>query len=240
MTEPICSTMTKPTLGILMLDTTFPRIPGDVGNKLSYDFPIRMKTVRGATVQRVVFEADPTLLGDFIAAARELEAAGVAAITSSCGFLSPLQEKVAQTVQVPVFLSSLMQLPIVYMATGGRVAILTANAPSLTEPVLRAAGIAADIPLAIAGLQDVAAFRKPILQDGATLQKELIEAEILSIAGDLLRDFPDIGAFVFECHNLAVYSRSLQQKTGKPVFDIIDFATWIYSGIVKRSFPSPE
>ncbi len=95
--------MTKPTLGILMLDTTFPRIPGDVGNERSYDFPIRMRTVRGATVQRVVFEADPTLLEDFVAAAQELEAAGVAAITSSCGFLSPLQVKVAQAVNVPLF-----------------------------------------------------------------------------------------------------------------------------------------
>ena len=78
----------------------------------------------------------------------------------------------AQAVQVPVFLSSLMQLPVVYMSTQGRVAILTANAHSLTDKVLRSAGIAPHIPLAIAGLQDVAAFRDPILQDGAELQRD--------------------------------------------------------------------
>ncbi len=129
-----------------------------------------------------------------------------------------------------------MQVPIAHMAMGKRIAILTANSNSLTEKVLRAAGITADMPIVIAGLQDVAAFRDPILHDGATLQKGLIEMEILSIADKLLQEYPDIGAFVFECHNLAPYGRALQQRTGKPVFDIIDFASWIYSGIVKRPF----
>lgn len=229
--------MTLPTLGILMLDTVVPRIPGDIGNKLSYDFPVRMKTVSGATIQRVVFDADPTLVDSFIAGARELEAEGVAAMTSSCGFLSPLQDKVAQSVQVPVFLSSLMQVPLAFMATGGRIAILTANVNSLSDYVLRSAGIAAHVPLAIAGLQDVAAFRDPILHDGPALQPELIEAEILSLIGDIQRQYPDITAFVFECHNLAPYSHAVQLKTGKPVYDIIDFADWIYSAIKKRQFP---
>ncbi|MEW5960013.1 MAG: aspartate/glutamate racemase family protein [Chloroflexota bacterium] len=229
--------MAGATLGIMLLDTSFPRIPGDVGNELSYDFPVRMKTISGATVQRVVFEADATLLEAFIEGARELETAGVAAITSSCGFLAPLQEPVARAVQVPVFLSSLMQVPLAHTTTQGRVAILTANAASLTDIVLSSAGIAPHIPLAIAGLQDVPAFREPILQDGAELRVEQVELELVALARNLLGDYPDIGSFVFECHNLAPYGRAVQSATGKPVFDIIDFATWIYGAIEKRGFP---
>jgi hypothetical protein len=124
------------------------------------------------------------------------------------------------------------------MAMQGRVAILTANEHSLTDIVLRSAGIAPHIPLAIAGLQDIPAFRDPILQDdGAGLQYEQIEVEILALVQNLLHDYPDIASFVFECHNLAPYSRAVQVETGKPVFDIIDFATWIYSNIEKRTFP---
>lgn len=229
--------MASAPLGIMMLDTSFPRIPGDVGNELSYNFPIRMKTITGATVERVVFEADPALLESFIEGARELEAEGVSAITSSCGFLSPLQEQVARAVQIPVFLSSLMQVSIAHKAMQGRVAILTANEHSLTDIVLRSAGIAPHIPLATAGLQDIPAFRDPILQDGAELQYEQIEMEILALVQNLLHDYPDIASFVFECHNLAPYSRAVQVETGKPVFDIIDFAAWIYSTIEKRTFP---
>ena len=38
-----------PCLGILMLDTRFPRIPGDVGNPATWDFPVRYRVVEGAT-----------------------------------------------------------------------------------------------------------------------------------------------------------------------------------------------
>lgn len=225
------------TLGILMLDTMFPRIPGDIGNTRSYNFPVLLKTVRGATVQRVVFDADPTLLDDFVAGARELEAAGVSAITSSCGFLAPLQQRVAQSVNVPVFLSSLMQIPLVHAMTGKRVAVLTANAGSLNEVVLRSAGVTEQIPLAIAGLEDVAAFRDPILQDGSTLQADVIEAAILEKVASLLVRYPDIAAIVSECHNLAPYSWALQTRFRRPVFDIIGFAHWVYRSIESESFP---
>ena len=53
-------------LGILMLDTNFPRIPGDIGNALSFDFPVLYKIVEGASVARVVDEGDTELLTPFI------------------------------------------------------------------------------------------------------------------------------------------------------------------------------
>lgn len=227
-------------LGILMLDTNFPRIVGDVGNRLSYKYPVLLRTVRGATVQRVVYDADPLLLDQFIEGAQDLEAQGAAAITSSCGFLSLLQDSVAKAVSVPVFLSSLLQVPMAYALTRRRVAILTANSERLTEEVLRCAGIDHNIPLAISGLQDTPVFRESILNDGTNLRREAIEQEVLERANMLCEQYPDIGAFVFECHNLAPYAKRVQQATGRPVFDIIDFANWIYSTVIKDGFGPPS
>ena len=229
----------KPVLGIMLLDTQFPRIPGDVGHPDSYPFPTRLMTIPGATVQRVVYEADPALLELFIEAARRLESEGVCAITSSCGFLSPLQEKVAGAVNIPVFLSSLMQVPCVYAMTQNRVAILTASKSNLTPVVLASAGIPDTIPLVIGGLQDTPAFRDSILSNSATLDKTEIKKGVVQIAHDLLSEYPDIGAFVLECHNLAPYGNGVASATGKPVFDIVSFAQWVYSSIVKREFPDP-
>jgi hypothetical protein len=229
----------KAKLGVLMLDTSFPRIPGDVGNPLSYGYPVLFRTVRGATVQRVVYEADPLLLENFIEAAQDLQEQGAAAITSSCGFLSLFQDRVAQAVSVPVFLSSLLQVPLAYALTQRRVAIVTANADRLTEEVLCCAGIDQRIPFAVIGLQDVPVFSEPVLNDGASLQRELIEQEILFKASGLVDQYRDIGSFVFECHNLAPYAKTVQQATGRPVFDIIDFANWIYSSINKDGYPLP-
>lgn len=227
-----------PPLGILLLDTTFPRIPGDVGNESSYPFPVLIRKVEGATVQRVIFEADPKLKDLFISAAQALAGEGVAAITSSCGFLSLIQKDVAAAVEnIPVFLSSLMQVPLAFGMTQQRVAILTANAGSLKKPVLESAGITQDIPLAISGLEVIPAFRNPILENGASLDHEKIEQEILSIANRLVKEYPDIGSFVFECHNLAPYAQAVLEATGKPVFDIIDFAKWVYHVVHKVAYP---
>jgi Asp/Glu/hydantoin racemase len=228
--------MTQPPLGVMLLDTQFPRIPGDVGNTASYDFPVLLKTVPGATVQRVVFEADPALREAFVEAARELESADVAAITSSCGFLSVIQEAVSSAVSVPVFLSSLMQVPMAHAVSGGRIAIVTANANRLTDKVLAAAGITTAIPYVVAGMEDVPAFSAPILYDGAELDRAQIEREMVAVAEKLTSDHPDVTAFVFECHNLAPYGRAVQAATGLPVFDVIDFAHWVYGTTNKREF----
>jgi hypothetical protein len=230
-------TVDRPILGILLLDTSFPRIPGDVGNERSYPFPVRIKTVRGATVQRVVYEADPTLRDLFVEAACKLADEGVSAVTSSCGFLSPLQKDVARAVNIPVFLSSLIQVPIAYAMIQRPIGIITADSRSLTKLVLESASITPDIPIKIIGLEDVAAFRDPILQDGAALDREQIENEIVARAVHLLHTNPEIGSFVFECHNLAPYALAVQKATKKPIFDIIDFAKWVYGIVKKKAYP---
>jgi hypothetical protein len=229
----------RDTLGVLLLDTQFPRIPGDVGNELSYDYPVVFRTVPGASVQRVVYEADALLLDEFIIAARELESLGATAITSSCGFLSPFQKDIARAMSVPVFLSSLLQVPLVRSITGGRVGVITANSDRLVELVLLAAGIGEEIPLAIGGLEKTQAFSGTFLNNGTTLQKAVIEKDVLETARELLDQYADISAFVFECHNLAPYSLRVHQETRLPVFDNIDFSNWVMSSITKRSYAQP-
>ncbi len=229
-----------PALGILLLDTVFPRIPGDVGNILSYGYPVVLKTVRGATVQRVVYEADASLLDDFIRAARELEAQGASAITSSCGFLTVFQEAVAAAVSVPVFLSSLMQVPTVHAMTQKRVGIITAHSEKLTEVALSKAGISGRVPFVVGGMQHSAAFSDPILQNGSSLDKPAIEKDMVELAMAMREAHPDLGAFVFECHNLAPYARAVGTRTGLPVFDIITYADWVYRAVNQRTYPHPD
>ncbi len=223
-------------LGILMLDTRFPRGRGDIGNAESYDFPVVLKTVPGATVDRVVKTSDPTLLSPFIQAAKELEAQGVFAITTSCGFLAPFQAEVTQALSIPVFLSALMQIPLAYMMTRQRIGVLTANSENLTEPYFRAAGVPADLPLSIMGLETKPAFHDWILEDRDRIDTQAVQQEVLEAAQALFEAHPDIGAFVCECHNLAPYAPAVAKAMSRPVFDIISFAHWVYSTISKQEF----
>ena len=46
-------------LGLLMLETHFPRPPGDIGHPLTFGFEVRRRVVQGATPERVVRGSDP-------------------------------------------------------------------------------------------------------------------------------------------------------------------------------------
>ena len=100
-------------VGILMLEAQFPRILGDMGNALTWPFPVHYRVVRGASPDRVVRQGAPGLLADFIAAAQGLVADGADGITTNCGFLSLFQAELAAAVGVPVAASSLMQVAMV-------------------------------------------------------------------------------------------------------------------------------
>ena len=109
------------TVGILMLDTRFPRIPGDMGNATTFPFPVRYHRVTGANPDLVVRRGAEGLLPNFIEGARALEREGVGAITTNCGFLIKYQRELAAAVSVPVFTSSLLLVPLVHrmLAPGG-------------------------------------------------------------------------------------------------------------------------
>src|SRR5436190_10847427 len=145
------SNVTGHSVGILVLDTRFPRIAGDIGNAGTFDFPVLYHPVRGATSERVVRGSDRDLLPRFIDGARALEAQGVQAITTSCGFLARFQRELASAVSVPVFTSSLLLVPLVHrmLPAGRAVGILTVDASSLGPEHFAGAGITGDMRVAV-------------------------------------------------------------------------------------------
>src|SRR5260370_30584089 len=129
-------------VGILMLEARFPRIPGDMGNGLTWPFPVLYKVVPGASPRRVVFEKAAGLLDGFLDAAAELVRLGADGITTTCGFLSLYQREISAHVGVPVATSSLMQIPLIerVLPPTKTVGVLTISATRLTREHLIAAG----------------------------------------------------------------------------------------------------
>ncbi len=82
-------------IGILMLEARFPRIPGDMGNATTWDFPVLYKVIKSATPDAVVRKGEGRLLDLFITGAVELEKEGVRAITTNCGFLAVFHREMA-------------------------------------------------------------------------------------------------------------------------------------------------
>jgi hypothetical protein len=126
-------------LGVVMLETRFPRPPGDIGNPSTFGFPVRYRIVAGASPRRVVVERDASLLAPFISAARALQGEGVAAVATSCGFLALFQRELQAALAVPLWSSSLLLVAELQARLGaGCVGIVTADAASLSTDHLRA------------------------------------------------------------------------------------------------------
>lgn len=226
-------------VGILMLETRFPRIPGDMGNAETWPFPVLYKVVKGASPQRVVKERANGLLDAFLDGARELAGLGADGITTTCGFLSLFQRDIAAHVGVPVATSSLMQGPMIarVLPPGRQVGILTISAKTLTPEHLAAAGVAADTP--VVGTDDGREFTRAILGDEPALDVAAAERDIMEAGEALVRRHPQVGAVLLECTNMAPYASALGEHLGLPVFDIVSFITWFHAGLRPRDFGHP-
>lgn len=218
-------------IGILMLESRFPRIPGDMGNARSWPFPVHYKVVRGASPDRVVSQMGDGLLDAFIDAARELEADGVDGITTTCGFLSLFQSALAGAVSIPVVTSSLMQVRQVnaMLAPGKRAGILTISATSLTPDHLSAAGVPDATP--IGSTEGGRSFTRTILGNEENLDIDAARADNIDAAMALSNAHPDLGAIVLECTNMAPYAQDIRHATGLPVFSILTLINWFQASL---------
>lgn len=201
-------------LGVLMLDTRFPRVLGDVGNPGSFAMPVKHRVVAGASPQRVVHEADPALLAPFIDAARALVVEGAAAITTSCGFLVEFQAALQAALPVPVWTSSLLKLP--ELTAPG---VITVDALSLGARHLRAAGADATVP--VVGLVPGCHLQRALLDDEPAIDAGRAEADVVDAAQRLVARWPMVGEIVFECTNMPPYAKAVARATRRPVHHII-------------------
>ncbi len=224
-------------VGILMLDAQFPRIPGDMGNARTWPFPVLYRIVRDASPDRVVRHRAEGMLDAFIEAAEDLVKDGVDGITTNCGFLSLFQKELSQALPVPVATSSLMQVEMVnrVLPSGKRAGVLTISASTLTSDHLIAAGVPADTP--IGSTEDGQEFTRAILGNELTLDVDKARRDNIEAALALQNQNPDLGAIVLECTNMCPYAADIQRATGLPVFSIVNLIAWFQAGLNPPVWP---
>ncbi|MFC1904105.1 aspartate/glutamate racemase family protein [Chloroflexota bacterium] len=224
-------------IGIIRTDCALPFLPGDVANATTFNFPVLYRLVKGVTPERI-FAADPALIDELITAGKELEKDGVRAIGgTTCGFYGNFQKEVAAALDVPVFLSSLLQVPLINRALkpDQKVGIITANSTALTPKLLSSCGVDDLSRVVIAGAQDLPEFKKLLLSTGH-YNAAKIEPELVSLAKQLVKNNTDIGAILLECAQLPTFAWAIQNAVRLPVFDFSTMINWVYSAVVRRPF----
>ncbi|MDQ7777142.1 aspartate/glutamate racemase family protein [Paracoccus aminovorans] len=223
-------------IGVLSLESYFPKPPGHIKNPSSLPFTTAYEILDGITVPELLNRPSPAMVGRLIEAAQRLERQGVHAITGSCGFLALFQREIAESVRIPVFLSSLIQVPLVWQMTRAPVGVLTASAAALTARHL--AGVGADgVPLEIQGLEDTQEFASVILRNERNdMDLDKVEAEVIAAGRALVARNPAIRAIVLECTDLPPFACSLQQALALPVFDLVTLSGMIHEAALRQAY----
>ena len=148
-------------IGILLLETHAIHLPGDVANATSFNFPVMYKVVPAVTSDRLVKNADKIDTGTpHCCRQRTGEGRCVGYCSFGCGYFSFFRRRWPGAMDVPVFMSSLLQVLLIVrsLRPNQKVGIIVADGKSVREKTLRAAGIDSSAPIVILGLNDQPEF----------------------------------------------------------------------------------
>jgi hypothetical protein len=230
----------RPLIGILCWEegssprglTQLETLPGNSTNPETFAFPVSCRRIRGANIHTILENPSQPVLQSMIDEARRMEREGILAITTSCGFNAVFQRELADAVRVPVFTSSLMQVPLVQHMLGKErtVGVITAKKAALTEKHLKGAGIEDRTAIHIRGLETCTEWNKIFSSPDEDIDIPTVASDVVRLAGSMAEK-TDVGAFVLECTDLPPFADAIRRATGRPVFDFVTLTNYAYQAI---------
>ena len=224
-------------VGILHIDDVYyPLVPGNVVNACTYDFPVKMKAVPNLDIPGLL-SGDPSLGEPIVRAAEELEQEGIRAIAGACGFFGFFQKQVAEAIDVPVGMSSLVQASWIKttLKPGQRIGVLTADLASINNRLLESCSIEDPELLVIKDLRHGPHF-SAILEGRGSFDNGEVKKEVTSAAVELVKENTGIGAILLECSDMPPYAAHVQRAVGLPVFDFITMIRWLHYATTQRPY----
>ncbi|MHC4322344.1 MAG: aspartate/glutamate racemase family protein [Planctomycetota bacterium] len=224
----------KPVIGILgWEEQANESLYGSIANPDTFSFPVLYKRTKGACYETVISNPNLEILYSMIEVAKEMEAIGIRAITTSCGFNAIFQKELVNKVNIPVFASTLILVPLVYEMLNDEqeVGIITANKAHLTKEHLERSGITDSIPVCIYGLEHTNAFSNICLNPRPDLfNEDEFREEVINISRTMANN-NNIGAIVLEMTVLHAFSKDIKKAINLPVFDIVTLTNFIFQSI---------
>ncbi len=208
-------------------------MPGNMLHPDTFDFDLKIARVEGADYKTIVESPSEAILKNMIVTARLLEKEGARAITTSCGFNAIFQKELANAVEIPVFTSSLMQIPMIYCSLKPKqaVGVITADKQHLTKAHFINSGIPESIPIKVASISQVGEFAKLRDNPTAILDSNLFINQVVAVTEELVGKNPEIGSIVLECTDLPPCAPAIRRATGLAVFDIVTLLKMVHDAI---------
>lgn len=233
-------------LGIMVLDDAYPGFPGDVRNASGYPYPIQYEIVEGIDNYALLWAEDKgPCYAPIKQAAKKLERMGCKAIAAECGYFAYFQKDVTSYVDIPVFMSSLLQVPFIQQLIGVKktVGIVCAQKRFLSDIHLQNVGIDLESKFLIAGALDE--YGCPEFDNLWDPEKrserpeayyDKAEKDMIRICVDFYKANPNIGAIMLECTGMQPFARAIQREVDLPVFSWGTLLDYAYSVVAHRDY----
>ena len=221
-------------VGIIAVDLVYPKLPGNVVNATTFDFPVIYKKVSFEIEQ--LFNGDPALEKMIVDAAKELVKDGARCVIGACGYFAHFQKQVAAAVDVPVFMSSLCQVPLIKLGLKPeqKILVMCASGESVNQEFFSKVNANLDDCI----VQDVGSMESfaPIRWGKTTMDNKRLAEDLYRLAAKVVGEHPEIGAILLECSDLPPYACDIQRATGLPVYDFISLINWVEHAVVQKRY----
>ena len=123
-----------------------------------------------------------------------IEEEGIRGISASCGFNAIFQKEMADALDVPVFLSSILQVPYVQTIIGANkaVGVITAMGSALTRDHFRMCNVSDDVKIHVFGLENCTEWNSIFEALDNEVDLDVVRGEILATAKAALEEHPEI------------------------------------------------
>ncbi len=232
-------------LGVILFDAVFPAFPGDVRNASAFPYNLQYRVAKGVDNETLILNPDKDFcLNAAIEAGKYLEDLGCKAIIGECGYFGLLQKEMAEALDIPVFMSSLLQVAWMQrtLSPKKKVGIMCAHKSAMSDEVLTAVGVEDRERLLIAGAQDdyqVKEFSNlwdHRVRDVGHCNYQKAEEQFVAACKDYVDKNPDMGALVLECTGFPVFGRAIQREVDIPVLSWSTLMDYAMSVLVHRDF----
>jgi len=224
-------------IGILAIDIHYPILPGNVTNAYTFDFPVRYATVEGADGDKV-HGNDPSIVECLINAVQSLEKEGVRAIVGACGYLGHYQKVLRESINIPLFTSSLQQGPLIEssLKENEKIGIICADPNvALSYRLFEPCGISNRARYVVKSCGDCEEFSGIAFSKGH-MNHEKVMKEIVDVATSLVSENKDIGAILLECSDLPPYSYAIQSALSLPVYDYVTLINFVHNSVTHKPY----
>jgi len=224
-------------VGILMSDSTSPRIPGDPGHAATFSFPVIYEVLKRFPFEDLI-SIKKDNIDKLMAPALSLQEKGVDLVVADCGLFGPFHEDFKKHLEIPFIGTALDLIPLLQriFPTDKRIAVITGDTRILTPHHFMASGVDSG-SVDIVGMEHSSEFNKVVIEGNSVLDVNRMRQGVLDAASRL--SGKNIGAVVLECTNLISYRVDVQKLLKVPVFDLVSMIEFYVSGLKLHDFRSP-